>query len=574
MGPSTIRRALLILLGLSTVLASCAPQTAAPSAGSAARSGGDTEVIVQKPTLLRLAIAQYPPSFGSRLGGFNGRVNQLINAFLARPDHRGELLPYLTEKLPSQDDGTWIVNPDGTMQTIWTLRPDARWHDGRPVTAEDVVFADRIYRDPELPVEPSGSSRSEPFISSVVARDAQTFEVNWKQPKLAAGRPTENDLVPLPRHLLEERYTSGEKQTFALNPFWTSEEYVGAGPFRVSKREPGVSFTLVANPDFFLGKPRIDTIEVRIMGDGNAIVAQLLADDLDFSEVITPEQATLLQERWKANHGGQIYTTLNKSTSVLFQQREVPNHQAALQDVRVRRALMHALDRETIAHVVTAGFSPPAHISLPPSYPLFQRMEQSAVKYPFNLRRTEELLNQAGWTRGRDGLYRNAAGGPFELEMYGSEPLELILVDYWRRAGISAAPTAMAASDAVSTVQGFEQQASFPGAAIDTKGPFLYGDTSVAQFPTEQNRWTGKNRSSWTEPQFEAILPRFERSLVQAERDDLAVELERILTSSVGMARVHYNPEPAAARSVVQGVKGKSLGQIPTYIWNITEWTV
>ena len=67
---------------------------------------------------------------------------------------------------------------------------------------------------------------------------------------------------------------------------------------------------------------------------------------------------------------------------------------------------------------------------------------------------------------------------------------------------------------------------------------------------------------------------RFERSLVQTERDDLAVELERILTTGVGAARLHYNPEPAAARGNVRGVAGKSMGQIPTYIWNIHDWTV
>jgi peptide/nickel transport system substrate-binding protein len=555
------KRLTLPLIALMTLLAACAPQrTFTPT--------GDVPGIPEKPTLLRIALDRDPPSFGSRFGGFNGRYNQLINAFLARIDHRGELVPYLTERLPTQEDGTWVINADGTMRTTWTLRSDARWQDGQPVTAHDVVFANTLYVDPELTVEPSGSSRSEPFISSVVALNDRTFEVHWTQPKLEAGQPKEGDLVPLPWHLLEERYNTGDKQAFNVASFWTTNEYVGAGPYRVTKRDPGVGFTLTANPLFFLGKPRIDTIEVLIVPDTNAIVARLLAGDIDFSEVINAEQALVLREQWKATNVGQVHTTQNKSSSVIFQQRDVPNHQEALRDPRVRRALVHAIDREALVAAVTGGFSPVADIGLPPSYSLYQRMSDAAMKYPFDAGRAEQLLGEAGWTRGADGMLRNAAGRLLDLEMFGANTTHVVIVDYWRRAGVNAAPLFASESADLSA------ETSFSGAAIDTKGPFLYADMSAAQLPSERNRFTGKNRPSWVDPDYEAILPRFERSLVQLERDDLAVELERLLTTSVGAARLHYNPEPAAARSNVRGVKGKSMGQIPTYIWNIHEWTI
>ena len=170
-------------------------------------------------------------------------------------------------------------------------------------------------------------------------------------------------------------------------------------------------------------------------------------------------------------------------------------------------------------------------------------------------------------------MFRNAAGQLFDLEMYGSDTIQLIIVDAWKRAGLNAAPS-LASSEAVTAIETIAADASFTGAAIETKGPLMYADHSASQFPTERNRWTGKNRSSWTHPDYEALLPRFEQSLSLAEREDLAVELERILTSDVGIARVHYNPEPAAARSIVQGISGKSQGNAPTYIWNISEWTI
>ena len=459
------------------------------------------------------------------------------------------------------------------MRTTWTLRADAKWQDGQPVTAQDVVFGNQLYQDPELSVEPSGSSRSEPFISSVVARDARTFDVSWKQLKLEAGQPKEGDLVPLPRHLLEELYTSGNKQAFNGSSFWTTSEYVGAGPFRVVGREPGVDITLSAFAGFFLGKPKIDTIQIVLVTDRNALVARLIAGDIDFTEVIDPQQAVVFQETWKQDGGGRVYTTLNKSTSVIFQQRDVPNHQTALQDLRVRQALLHAIDRDEVAAVATARLAPAAVVGLPPSYPLFPRMEAAAGRYPFDLRRTEQLILDAGWVKGSDGVLRGPSGQPFDLEMYGADTIQLILIDYWKRAGINAYP-APEKTGAVSPQEVIMADANFAGAAIETKGPFLYGDYAASQLPTEQNRWTGKNRPSWTNLEYEATFPLFEHSLVQSERDDLAVDLERIITTDVGVARLHYNPEPAAARSNVHGVTGKSQGQIPTYIWNITQWTV
>src|SRR5207249_6427601 len=172
---------------------------------------------------------------------------------------------------------------------------------------------------------------------------------------------------------------------------------------------------------------------------------------------------------------------------------------------------------------------PPAEVSLTPRHPWFPRMYEAAAKYPFDLRRAEQLLNEAGWTRGGDGMFRNAAGQLFNLEMYGSDTIQLIIVDAWKRAGLNAAPS-LASSEAVTAIETIAADASFTGAAIETKGPLMYADHSASQFPTERNRWTGKNRSSWTHPDYEALLPRFEQSLSLAEREDLAVELERILT--------------------------------------------
>jgi peptide/nickel transport system substrate-binding protein len=111
-------------------------------------------------------------------GTFGGEFNFLANSPYTIQDPQGRVHPNLAAELPSQDNGTWVVNPDGTMRTTWTLRPNARWHDGRSVTTADVRLAHRVYTDPGLQI---GSRQPESFMSHVEAIDDQRFVIHWRQ---------------------------------------------------------------------------------------------------------------------------------------------------------------------------------------------------------------------------------------------------------------------------------------------------------------------------------------------------------------------------------------------------------
>src|SRR6266511_558609 len=228
--PKRLPFRLALFLALVPVMA-CTPEKSNPSERAAAAEPA-------RPTLLRVALAGDVDHFALRfqLGGAGAEFNQLVNAFLTKIDNREDVRPYLLEQLPSQDDGTWVINTDGTMRTTLRLRPGVTWHDGQPVTAQDLAFAYELYRDIEMPnrwVDP------ERIMASVIARDDRTAEVTWLEPYFFAGRPDLKDLVPLPRHLLADLYNR-DKQALINRPFWNSPEYVGAGPYRVTEHERGV----------------------------------------------------------------------------------------------------------------------------------------------------------------------------------------------------------------------------------------------------------------------------------------------------------------------------------------------
>src|SRR6266511_5868538 len=210
-------------------------------------------------------------------------VERLVHAGLGQQDDAEQLHPTLAEALPTIENGQWVLQTDGRMETTWRIRPNARWHDGTPITTDDLLFTAAVAQDREVPV-----MRDQTFalVERLDAIDDHTLRAIWSRPFVNAdtlfsfiASTTIANVTPLPRHLLEQPYLN-DKPNFAQLPFWTTD-FIGAGAYRVKEYGRDAGLTMVANDDFVLGRPKIDQIEVRFIPDGNTIIANLLAGALD-----------------------------------------------------------------------------------------------------------------------------------------------------------------------------------------------------------------------------------------------------------------------------------------------------
>src|SRR5439155_8080799 len=193
------------------------------------------------------------------------------------------------------------------------------------------------------------------LIASVEARDDHTVVITWREPYIFANRLGGKDFPPLPRHQLEEKYRA-DPTSFSSGDEWTSA-FVGVGPYRVEQWEPGVRIVARAFGDWVLGPPRIDRLEIRFISDRTTLLANLLAGEVDFtvSPAIRVSEAIVARDQWTAQGDGYLKTWATRLRWMEFQYREVPNWQRAVADPRVRRALIHAIDREGLADVMTGG---------------------------------------------------------------------------------------------------------------------------------------------------------------------------------------------------------------------------
>src|SRR5439155_6980388 len=157
----------------------------------------------------------------------------------------------------------------GTMETTYRLRNRLSWHDGAPLTADDFVFAWQVYATPEL-----GLSASSPvtYLQEVAAPDERTVIMRWRRPFAGAGAVLAADLPPLPRHLLGQPLAQQDVGVFAALPFWTTD-YVGAGPYRLTRWERGAFLEAQGFAGDALGAPRIDRVRFTFINDPNAAVA-------------------------------------------------------------------------------------------------------------------------------------------------------------------------------------------------------------------------------------------------------------------------------------------------------------
>ena len=148
------------------------------------------------------------------------------------------------------------------------------WHDGAPFTSADLMFSFELAMDASVP-KPALSAISQ--MDSAEAPDDFTFVVYWSGP---TTRPTRSACAPSggPRHL-EQPYRTLDRQAFANRPYWTSE-FVHLGPFKLEEFA-GESAVLAAYDRYFLGKPKVDHIIMRIFGDPNALYAATLAGTVD-----------------------------------------------------------------------------------------------------------------------------------------------------------------------------------------------------------------------------------------------------------------------------------------------------
>lgn len=555
----------LVLLG---ALVACAPATLAPASQgsqSAAPPAAGAKV-------LTLAILREPETLVSPTGGASrtgGAHNPRYIAHnrLVAPDAHGVYQPQIAAEKPAIDSGTWRVNPDGTMETTWKLRHNVKWHDGTPFTSDDLLFTFAIRKDPEL----CCAAGRPALMRSAVAPDPFTVVIHWSDTYVDADRAQE--LEPLPRHLLEPAYRRGPESV--LNSPRLTTEFVGLGPYRLVKWEPGSHMEFTRFEDYFLGRPPLDVVVVRFLDDPNTLIAGVLSGAVDaiLPPGIDVGAAVELRRQWEGTGNEVRFNVGDNFQNVQVQFRpEYARPTNGLTVRAVRQAFYHAIDRQTLAEVASQSVTPIADSWISPLDALRAQVETAVPQFPFDRDRAWQLLAEAGWGRGPDGLLvHSVTGEHFEVELRanqggGSERELNVIAENWKAMGAQVTLNLVP----VARQQDNEYRATFPGGYLFFSGAAAYLSSRLhsSQIAIPERRWQGRNRGGYSNSQVDSLLDRLVATIDPDQRLVLHRELLREQMGDVPVMPLYWFVDPLPLRAGVR-VGAVPKGEVTA---NFFEW--
>ena len=332
-------------------------------------SSGCGENVSEMPqTPLRIALEAAPTSFDPRFAADadSSRISGLVHCSLVEPDDHGGWSPALASSWSQPGESTWIFE----------LRNDAWFHDGTPVTVADVVATYRSVLDPRTSSPKRGALGS---VTGVVADGASRVRFELSAPNAALLDGATIGILPA-------AVASGPRND-------DTASRSGCGPYRVES-SGSHSLVLRAATTWLRGPVTLETIEFRVVPDAVMRTLELENGDLDFVQnALEPDAAKHLTERRK--------DTLRVSITPYdaYQYLGINHRHPALGDVRVRRAIAHAIDRDAIVRHVLGGQAEAATGLVPPHHAGY---EPRVRRYAHDPERARQLLDAAGY-RDPDG---------------------------------------------------------------------------------------------------------------------------------------------------------------------------
>ncbi len=565
-------RALAPLVVGTLLLLSCAPTSNTSGTTSAPSAPVQPKVVI-----IGLQADREPASpalFGASGSGSSTLEHYFVfHSALTVYDVSGTPIPVMAQKVPSLQDGDWKVLPEGGMEVTWKLKPGIVWHDGTPLTANDFILGYELNIDPDLPTNIPGALAN---VSSVKAVDDQTLLVTWKTVTVAGGINGYDGVPAAPRHLFGDLYAS-DKTAMLNSPYW-STQWVGLGPYRLTQWERGTFMEGMAFDQYVGGRPKIDRVILKFLGDANAIVANILSGDID----IIPLGAQLdvpplgpVRQTWAGTNGGTT-GAVAKGVRTLYLQLKDPNVPWA-QDLRVRQAMLYALDRDDIVENLELGLTQRADFFAPVGDPVLDLATSRGLPfYKFDPSRAAQLMSEAGWTKGPDGVFRSATAGAFKIAVAtsneGSNPQEAAVVaSQLSAAGLSADPAPY-----FQTVANRNEQAmNFPGSLIK---PWNFsisspGSLRQSQMGSAQNGWVGVNYGGYINPPYEDQFRLYANELDTAKRQEALFQIVKVIDEQLPVLPIFYVPQVFAFRKGLNGPGMTAYVQAGS-TWNVSSWDI
>jgi peptide/nickel transport system substrate-binding protein len=519
---------------------------------------------------LVIGITQYPPTLNPLIDAALAKVYVLgmVRRPLVAYDADWNLVCLLCTELPTIENGRAVpVELGGGRRGVdltYTIRPDARWGDGVPVTTKDVVFSYEVGRNPSVGVASMEVYRR---ITGVDVKDDRTFTLHVN--KLTFDYAADVFDI-LPAHL--ERPAFADAAQYRVRTLYDTDPTnpgLYDGPYRITETEPGSHIVLEPNPAWAGPKPAFRRIVVRTIENTAALEATLLSGGIDMvaGELgFSVDQALAFEKR----HGGQFQFIYRPGLG--YEHVELNLDNPALADRRVRRALLYGIDRAGISSQLFGGRQPIADSFV---NPLDWVHTDEVMHYPFDPAKAAQLLDEAGWKL-RDGVRAKPDGERLSLTLMTTagnrtrELVEQVLQSQWRQLGIDVRirnePARVLFGQTV-TRRKF-QMALF--AWISSPESVPRSTLHSNEIPSAGNGWSGQNAGGFRNPQMDRLIDAIEVELDRGKRAALWKLAQQLYAEELPALPLYFRAEAYVLPKWLEGLRPTGH-QDPSTLW-VEQW--
>lgn len=441
----------------------------------------------------------------------------------------------------------WETSADGK---TWTFHlPDGRtWSDGEPITAEDAAFTYKAIRDNESLAAANGSLLENQV--SEVAKDKNTFVITLKTPQ--ATNPG-LDMPIVPKHVWEG---VGDMVKYSADAA-DGKPVVVSGPFQITKHAKGQSVELKANDKFHRGAPKIAGVTMVYYKNTDAAVQGLKSGEIDLVSGLTTAQFKSLQNQPNiatSTGAGRRYQAIAINPGTLDKDgKPMGDGHPALKDPVVRKAIFTAINNEELLNKVLGGLGKPGKTQIPTVYPEFFGLPSGVTERKFDIEAANKLLDDAGYTKGSDGI-RAKDGKKLEFRLMGrssaSEHAQMAeFVSGWLKQIGIATKVSMVANTQInndSTLGKYDLY--FTGWGIGPDPDFQLAINQCTSRPNADGSGA-TSENNWCDPEFDKLYVAQHAEMDPAKRAELVKQAFGMIYAADVLDVVYYADNLEAYRS-------------------------